>query len=142
MELLVYVRNHGGSGGRNTYVGASVGSAPTAEHLEMPSALTSMAEFRIDAAVEDPVGELHDAVRDVFGVLGEERHGRAIYFARSRSAIKVLLEPGFDTPLDVQRELGEMLALCSPKVRERPGRPAIYSPGQSSSRLVEAEQVA
>ena len=119
MELLVYVRNHGGCEGRNTYVGASVGTAPTVEHLDLASEMTSMAEFRIDAAVEDPVGELHDAVRDLFGVIGEERHGRAVYFARRRSAIKVVLEPGFDTPLDVQRELAEMLVLCSPKAKAK-----------------------
>lgn len=117
MELLVYVRNHGGRRLGCTYVGAAVGEAPTCERLEMRAPLTSLAEFRVDAAVEDPVEELREAVRQVFAILGSTLHGRPTYVARPDSAIFVVLEEGFDTMADVMRDLAEMLVLCSPKVR-------------------------
>jgi hypothetical protein len=117
MELLVYVRNHGGHGHGSTYVGASVGEAPVLERLEMSAPLTSTAEFRVDATIDDPIRELRAAVEQVFAVVGATPHGRPTYVARPRSAIFVVLEPGFDTPADVMENLGEMLAMCSPQVR-------------------------
>ncbi len=117
MELLVYVRNHGGRRLGSTYVGAAVGEAPMCERLEMRAPLTSLAEFRVDADVEDPVAELREAVRQVFTIIGPAPHGRPTYVSRPDSAIFVVLEDGFDTMADVMRDLAEMLALCSPKVR-------------------------
>jgi hypothetical protein len=121
MELLVYVRNHAGPRGKTTFVGASVGTSPRAEQLDLADddrgPITSMAEFRVDARIEDPVAELRAAVADLFTVIGGDRFARPVYFARNRSAIKVKLEPGFDSGLDIERELGEMLAMCSPRVR-------------------------
>jgi hypothetical protein len=116
MELLVYVRNHGRRGLGSTYVGATVGEAPTCERLEMSGPLTSLAEFRVDAEVEDPIAELREAVRQVFEGI-RPQHGRPTYVARPDSAIFIVLEEGFDTAADVMCDLGEMLALCSPKVR-------------------------
>ena len=121
MELLVYVRNHGGRPSGSTYVGASVGSAPSGDYLDTMAPMTSMAEFRIAAGVDDPVGELRRAVLELFEVVGEDRYRRPIYYSRPHSALKVLLEPGFDTPDQVAGELAEMLALCSPRV-VGPGR--------------------
>jgi hypothetical protein len=123
MELLVYVRNHGGRGDGTTYVGASLGEAPSVETLDTRVPLTSSAEFRIDADVDDPIQELIDAVEQVFTVMGPP--GRAVHVTRPRSAIRVLVEPGFDTPSDVAHELAEMIAMCSPKVttRSRLARP-------------------
>jgi hypothetical protein len=124
MELLVYVRNHCGPKGSTSFVGASVGIAPKIERLE-PAEIedrgpaTSLAEFRIDARVDDPIAELRAAVADVFTIISDDKYERAVYFTRNRSAIKVKLEPGFDTPLDVERELAEMLALCDPRVKQR-----------------------
>jgi hypothetical protein len=118
MELLVYVRNHGGRREGTKYVGASVGDSPGIETLGSRAPLTSSAEFRIDASVEDPIEELMDAVDQVFAMLGAP--GRPVYVTRPRSAIRVQLEPGFDTPTEVARDLAEMLAMCSPKVPERP----------------------
>ncbi len=117
MELLVYVRDHGGKGEGTTYVGASVGFAPTVETLDTRAPLTSSAEFRVDASVEDPIQELCDAIEQVFTVMSAP--GRPVYVTRPRSAIRVLLEPGFDNPSDVARDLAEMLAMCSPKVSAR-----------------------
>jgi len=117
MELLVYVRNHGGRRDGTTYVGASVGDAPGVETFDHRAPLTSSAEFRVDASVEDPVQELRDAVEQVFTVMGAP--GRAVYVTRPSSAIRVLVEPGFDTPYEVAHELAEMLAMCSPKVSAR-----------------------
>lgn len=119
MELLVYVRNHGGFGGRNTFVGASVGTSPTIEHPPARASLTSFAEFRVDESVDDPVAELRIAVADVFAVLGAEPHGRVLYWTRPHSALKVLLAPEFDCAELVETELAEMLALCSPKLQRR-----------------------
>jgi len=116
MELLVYVRNHGGFGGRNTFVGASVGTSPTIEHPPARAPLTSFAEFRVDDGVDDPVEELRAAVRDVFAVLGNEPHDRTVYWTRPHSALKVCLGPEFDRPHQIEGELAEMLALCSPKL--------------------------
>lgn len=117
MELLVYVRNHGGRRNGTTYVGASVGDAPGVETFEHRAPLTSSAEFRVDASVEDPVQELRDAVEQVFTVMGTP--GRAVYLTRPSSAIRILVEPGFDTPSEVAHDLAEMLAMCSPKVSAR-----------------------
>ncbi|MGH1345171.1 MAG: hypothetical protein ACRBN8_26655 [Nannocystales bacterium] len=117
MELLVYVRNHGGRRDGTTYVGASVGDAPGVETFDHRAPLTSSAEFRVDASVEDPVQELRDAVEQVFTVMGAP--GRAVYVTRPSSAIRVLVEPGFDTPSEVAHQLAEMLAMCSPKVTAR-----------------------
>jgi hypothetical protein len=114
MELLVFVRNHGGPAG-TSYVGASVGSAPMVEQPETRQPVTSLAEFRVDADVLDPLTELRETLREAFGVMGEARHGRAIYYACSNSALKLLLEPGFDRPEDIESDLAEMLALCSPR---------------------------
>jgi len=123
MELLVYVRNHAGTRGPTSFVGASVGIAPQIDRvdpIEMDDRgpLTSLAEFRIDARVDDPIAELRDAVADVFTILGDDKYARPVYFTRNRSAIKVKLEPGFDTPLDVERDLAEMLAMCDPRVKK------------------------
>ena len=118
MELLVYVRNHGSHGRGSTYVGASVGEAPVLERLEMSAPLTSTAEFRVDATIDDPIRELRAAVEHVFNAVGPSLHGRPTYYARPHSAIFVVLEPGFDTPADVMADLAEMLAMCSPKVHE------------------------
>lgn len=118
MELLVYVRNHGGRREGTKYVGASVGDSPGIETLGSRAPLTSSAEFRIDASVDDPIEELMDAVEQVFAMLGAP--GRPIYVTRKRSAIRVQLEPGFDTPTEVARDLAEMLAMCSPKVQAQP----------------------
>ena len=117
MELLVYVRNHGGRRDGTKYVGASVGDAPGVETLDTRAPLTSSAEFRIDADVDDPIQELMDAVEQVFAMMGPP--GRAVYVTRPNSAIRVQLEPGFNTPSDVARDLAEMLAMCSPKVSAR-----------------------
>lgn len=114
MELLVFVRNHGGPAG-TSYVGASVGSAPMIEQPETRQPVTSLAEFRVDADVLDPLTELRETLREAFEVMGEARHGRAIYYACSNSALKLLLEPGFDRPEDIESDLAEMLALCSPR---------------------------
>lgn len=119
MELLVFVRNHGGRDAGNTYVGASVGEAPHVEALDHRAPLTSTAEFRVDASVEDPVQELRDAVEQVFAMIGPRPHGRPTYVTRPQSAIRVLLEPGFDRPGEVAGDLAEMLAMCSPKVEAR-----------------------
>lgn len=121
MELLVYVRNHDGPRGPTSFVGASVGIAPKIEQVELEDygPATSLAEFRVDARVEDPIAELRAAVADVFTIIGDDKHGRGVYFTRNRSAIKVKLEPGFDTAFDIERELGEMLAMCDPRVKER-----------------------
>ena len=120
MELLVYVRNHGGRSSGNTVVGACVGEAPSVESIETRASLTSSAEFRVDAAVEDPIGELADAVEQVFVMTRDsERHGRAVYLTRARSAVRILMEPGFDQPGEIARDLAEMLAMCSPRVAER-----------------------
>lgn len=125
MELLVYVRNHGGRADGTTYVGASLGDAPSVEALDTRAPLTSSAEFRIDADVDDPVQELIDAVEQVFTVMGPP--GRAVYVTRPRCAIRVLVEPGFDTPSVVAHDLAEMIAMCSPKVsaRSRLARPEV-----------------
>lgn len=128
MELLVYVRNHGGRREGTKYVGASVGDSPGIETLGSRAPLTSSAEFRIDARVEDPIEELMDAVEQVFAMLGTP--GRPVYVTRPRSAIRVQLEPGFDTPTEVARDLAEMLAMCSPKV---PARPHIASPEHAAA---------
>ena len=117
MELLVYVRNHGGRRDGTKFVGASVGDAPGVEVPATLAPLTSSAEFRIDAEVDDPIQELVDAVEQVFAMMGPP--GRAVYVTRPNSAIRVQLEPGFDTPTDVARDLAEMLAMCSPKVTAR-----------------------
>jgi hypothetical protein len=121
MELLVYVRNHDGPHGPTSYVGASVGIAPKIDPVELAERgpVTSLAEFRVDAAVDDAVAELRAAVADVFTIIGPDKHERAVYFTRNRSAIKVKLEPGFDTPLDIERDLAEILVVCNPRVRER-----------------------
>lgn len=113
MELLVYVHNHGAGHKGTKYVGASVGDAP--EVLDNRAPLTSSAEFRIDAEVDDPIQELMDAVEQVFAMMGP--FGRPVYVTRPNSAIRVQLEPGFETPSDVARDLAEMLAMCSPKVQ-------------------------
>jgi hypothetical protein len=120
MELLVFVRNYGGPAGA-TYVGASVGSAPMVDHPEACAPLTSFAEFRVDADVLDPVAELRETVHEAFAVIEPERQARPVYFARSFSAVRLLLEPGFDRVEDVVSDLAEMLALCSPRAgRHRP----------------------
>ncbi len=119
MELLVYVRNHGGRNAGNTYVGASVGYAPSVEGLDTREPLTSSAEFRVDASVDNPIDELQDAVEQLFAVIGPHPHARPVYVSRAHSAIRVQLEPGFDTPTEVARDLAEMLAMCSPKVSAR-----------------------
>ena len=123
MELLVYVRNHAGPRGKTCFVGASVGTAPKAEQLEVGTdergPITSMAEFRVDARIEDPVRELRAAVAELFTVLGSDKFARPVYFSRTRSALKVKLEPGFECATDVERELAEMLSMCSPRVREQ-----------------------
>lgn len=119
MELLVFVRNHGGFGGRNTFVGASVGNSPTIEHPPARAPLTSFAEFRVDDGVEDPVAELRAAVQDVFAVLGSDLHDRVLYWTRPYSALKVLLCPDFDRPHQLETDLAEMLVLCSPKLQQR-----------------------
>jgi len=116
MELLVYVRNHGGRRNGTKYVGASVGDAPGSQVPASDVPLTSSAEFRVDAQVEDPIGELVEAVEQAFAML--DPRGRPIYVTRPHSAIRVQLEPGFDTPTDVAHDLAEMLAMCSPKVRD------------------------
>jgi hypothetical protein len=126
MELLVFVRNHGGPSG-TSYVGASVGSAPIVEQPETREPVTSLAEFRIDADVLDPAMELRETLREAFGVMGELRHGRAIYYACSNSALKLLLEPGFDRREDIEADLAEMLALCSPRSTQR-GRIGYVAP--------------
>ncbi len=120
MELLVYVRNHGGRANGTTYVGASVGAAPGVEMPDTRAPLTSSAEFRVDAEVDDPIAELCDAVEQVFAVM--DRPGRAVYVTRPHSAIRVLVEPGFDTPSAIAHGLAEMLAMCSPKVSHRSQR--------------------
>jgi hypothetical protein len=121
MELLVYVRNHGGRSAGSTFVGASVGPAPSAHHLDTVAPMTSMAEFRIDTDMDDPIGELRTTVRELFEVIGAEKFGRPIYYARSSSAIRVRLEPGFDTAHEVECELAEMLARC---IANKPARSA------------------
>jgi hypothetical protein len=129
MEMLVYVRNHGGRRQGSTHVGASVGEAPVYERLEMTAPLTSLAEFRVDAEVDDPIAELRDAVQQVFDVMGSVQHGRPTYVARRDSAIFVVLEAGFDTPSEVMGELAEILALSRPKARRaaesRPDEPTV-----------------
>lgn len=109
----MFVRNHGGPAG-TSYVGASVGSAPMVEHPESRKPVTSLAEFRVDADVIDPVMELRETLREAFEVIGEPRHGRAIYYACSNSALRLLLEPGFDRREDIEADLAEMLAVCRP----------------------------
>ncbi len=116
MELLVYVRNHGGKRTGNTYVGASLGLAPTLERLEMHEPLTSSAEFRVDAVVDDPTAELRSIVEQIFA-MGAPEAGRPVYLSRRQSALRILVEPGFDTPFDVLAELTEMIAMCAPKLR-------------------------
>ena len=127
MELLVFIRNHGGPAG-TSYVGASVGSAPMVEQPEARQPVTSLAEFRVDAEVLDPRMELRETLREAFEVMGEPRHGRAIYYACSNSALKLLLEPGFDRPEDIEADLAEMLALCSPRNHRHPRLSASPSP--------------
>jgi len=126
MELLVYVRNHGGSdrGEKNTFVGASVGKSPTIQQPPVRAPLCSFAEFRVDETVEDPIAELRTAVRDVFAVLGPEPHHRVVYWTRPHSALKIRLAPDFDRPHHIEGELAEMLALCSPKLRARTRTPS------------------
>ncbi len=115
MELLVYVRNHGGRCDGTKFVGASVGDAPGIETPGSYAPLTSSAEFRVDADVDDPIQELWEAVEQAFAMM--VRPGRAVYVTRPRSAIRVQTEPGFEGPMDVARDLAEMLALCSPKAK-------------------------
>lgn len=128
MELLVYVRNHGGRHAGSTYVGASVGESPSLGTLEMRDDLSSSAEFRVEGCVDDPVGELRRIVHQLFEMIGDEKYGRAIYLARPHSAIRVELEPGFDTPFDISHELAEMLAMCSPKTKARVAQSAEAQP--------------
>jgi hypothetical protein len=134
MELLVFVRNHGGPAG-TSYVGASVGSAPVVEQPETREPVTSLAEFRIDADVLDPVMELRETLREAFGVMGEPRHGRAIYYACTNSALKLLLEPGFDRREDIETDLAEMLALCSPRANRHARLGAVAPPREAGVSL-------
>lgn len=86
--------------------------------LEQPDTrkpVTSLAEFRVDADVLDPVAELRETLREAFEIAGFRDPGRPLYYARAHSALKLLLEPGFDRPEDIEADLAEMLALCSPR---------------------------
>ncbi len=127
MELLVYVRNYGGRERGSTYVGASIGASVAVEHPEARGELTSMAEFRVAAEVDDPVEALRDAVEQVFALLGSAPHHRTIYYASRCSALRVRLEPGFDAPHQIEAELAEMLALCSPRVYASAKRPRLVA---------------
>lgn len=122
MELLVYVRNRGGFGGAGTIMGASAGSSPSIADPRPSAELTSLAEFRVDGSLRDPVAELREAIADVFAVLAADLRHRTLYWTRPRSGLKVCLEPGFDARHVVESTLAELLHVIHPGPHGEPAR--------------------
>ncbi len=112
MQVVLYVHNHGERTDRRPpgrVCGMAVGEDPTAHPWDPDRAVSSFAEFRCGADVEDPATEVQLAVAKAFAHAGASVSGRTIEFNTRRCTLRLALEPGFDDPRAV---LEPLLALA------------------------------
>jgi len=113
MQLLAYVRNHGGAHAHRV-VGIAVGVAPRIEDAS-DRPVTSFVEFRVDADVEDPSTELQLVVAKAFATAGAAEPWTPLEFEAGRARLRIMVEPGFADVRSVLAPLLPLLRAC--KVR-------------------------
>jgi hypothetical protein len=110
MQLLAYVRNHGGAHARRV-VGIAVGTDPRIEDAS-DRPVTSFVEFRVDADIDDPATELQVVVAKAFATSGVAEPWTPLEFDAGRARLRIMVEPGFADVRSVLEPLLPLLRAC------------------------------